>query len=106
MREPRKELSSEERGRIVGAYLCGTAPSTVYKTVNRYKQSGSAQPKGRPGRPKSLNDREQRALKKLVLAGGVGPLVSSRPRMATSNPLGVLLEASGRAVPRRHIPRK
>src|SRR5690242_16167569 len=69
MREPRKELSSEDRGRIVGAYLCGTAPSTVYKTVNRYKQSGSAHPKGRPGRPKSLNDREQRVVKRVVLAG-------------------------------------
>ena len=80
MKIPHKELSSAQRGEIVGAYRFGTRaatiartlgfpPSTVYDTINRYKQTGSVQSKPRPGRPKSLNDRDQRVVKRVVLAG-------------------------------------
>ena len=85
MKMTRKELSSEERAQIVGAYRCGTKPATiaktfgiplptVYDTVNRYKKSGSAQPKVRPGRPQSLSDRDQRVVKGIVLADRRRPL--------------------------------
>ena len=81
----RKELTSEERALIIGAYRCGTKPatiaktfgfppSTVYATVSRYEKSGSAQPKVRPGRPQSLSDRDQRVVKRIVLAGRRQPL--------------------------------
>src|SRR5271167_1168890 len=80
MKIPNKELSSGQRGEIVGAYRIGTRaatiartfgfpPSTVYDIINRYKQTGSIQSKPRPGRPKSLNDRDQRVVKRVVLAG-------------------------------------
>ena len=85
MKITRKELTSEERTLIIGAYRCGTKPatiaktfgiptSTVYGTINRYKKNGSAQPKVRPGRPQSLNDRDQRVVKRIVLAGRRQPL--------------------------------
>ena len=85
METTRKELSSEEREQIVGAHRCGAKPAiiaktlgiplpTVYGTINRYKKSGSAQPKVRPGRPQSLSDRDQRVVKRIVLAGRRQPL--------------------------------
>jgi len=85
MKITHKELTSEEREQIIGAHRCGTKPatiaktlgfppSTVYDTVNRFKQSGSAQPKARPGRPQSLSDRDQRVVKRTVLAGRHRPL--------------------------------
>ena len=75
-----KELSTEQRGQIIGAYLCGTkpatiartlgfAPSTVYATISRYKRTGSAQSRPHPGRPKSLNNRDQRVVRRAVLKG-------------------------------------
>ena len=77
---PRKQLSSEERGQIVGAYRCGVRPTTITRTlgfpsptvygiVNHYKKTGSAQPKARLGRPQILNDRDQRVVKRVALAG-------------------------------------
>lgn len=77
---PHKELSPEDRGRIVGAFKCDTkpaaiartlgfSPSTVYATVNRYKETGSAQPKPRPGRVEKLTARDQRVVQRIVLAG-------------------------------------
>ena len=81
----RKELTSEERAQIIGAHRCGIKPATiaktfgsppptVYDTINRYKKNGSAQPKVRPGRPQSLSDRDQRVVKRIVLAGRRRPL--------------------------------
>ena len=56
-----KELSSEQRERIIGAYLnnvkqniiasqLNISTSTVNNTIKRYKQTNSAIPKKRPGR--------------------------------------------------------
>ena len=81
----RKELSNGQREQIIGAYRCGVKPSiiaqnldipasTVYDTINRYKQNGSSEPKKRSGRPKNLNDRDMRAVKKIVLKGRRTPL--------------------------------
>jgi transposase len=75
-----KELSPEVRWKIVGAHEFGATAatiakayglplSTVYVTIDRYKRTGSAQPKKRPGRPPSLNARDQRVVKRVVLAG-------------------------------------
>ena len=55
-----KELTSEQRERIIGAHLGGVkqnvisaqlniAPSTVNDTIRRYKKTHSATPKKRPG---------------------------------------------------------
>ena len=76
---PRKELSIFDRGRIIGGYKCGVKPaavarllgfppSTVYTTISRYKKTGSAESRARPGRPLSLNARSRRVLKRIVLA--------------------------------------
>ena len=85
MKKTRKELTSEERSKIIGAYQCGVKPadivrtlgfpsSTVYGTIDRFKKTGSAQPKVRPGRPLSLTNRDQRVVKRVVLAGRHRPL--------------------------------
>jgi transposase len=76
---PRKELSIFDRGCIVGGYrlgvkpaaiarVLGFPPSTVYTTISRYKKTGSAESRARPGRPLSLNARSRRVLKRIVLA--------------------------------------
>jgi len=81
----KKELSNEQRERIIGAYLSGTkqkvisaqlsiAPSTVNDTIKRYKQTHSATPKKRPGRPKTLTDRDVRVLKRIVREDRFGSL--------------------------------
>ena len=73
----KKELSNEQRERIIGAHLSGVkqkvisvqlniAPSTVNDTIRRYRQTHSAIPKKRPGRPKVLTDRDRRVLKRIV----------------------------------------
>ena len=62
--KPAKELSLEERWKIVGGYRCGVkpadvarllgfSPSAVYAIIDRYKKTESAQPKPRPGGSKS-----------------------------------------------------
>ena len=81
----KKELSNEQRERIIGAHLSGTkqkvisaqlsiAPSTVNDTIKRYKQTHSATPKKRPGRPKMLTDRDVRVLKRIVREDRFGSL--------------------------------
>jgi len=80
MKKRRKELSSEQRGEIIGAYRCGTKPatiartlgfipSTVYDTISRYKRTSSAQTNPRPGRPQSLGKRGKRVVRRTVLKG-------------------------------------
>ena len=66
----KNEVSKTNRERIIGAYLCGIKQtviskklsiptSTVYDTIKRYKDTGSATPAKRPGRPKSLTQRDK-----------------------------------------------
>jgi transposase len=80
-----KELTSEQRERIIGAYLGGVkqivisaqlniAPSTVNDTITRYKKTHSATPKKRPGRPKVLTERDRRVLKRIVHEDRFGSL--------------------------------
>src|SRR3954466_13360577 len=72
-----KELSEVQRERIIGAYLSGTkqivistqlgiATSTVNRTIKRYKETGSAEPEKRPGRPKILIKRNTRVLHRII----------------------------------------
>jgi transposase len=69
----RKELTSEQREWIIGAYLAGTnglkissslkiPPTMVYDTINRYKKTSSSHPNKHPGRPKTLFNREIHSL--------------------------------------------
>ena len=64
------ELSEAQRERIIGAYLSGIKQtviseklgiptSTVYDTIKRYKDTGSAILEKCPGRPKSLIQRDK-----------------------------------------------
>ena len=81
----RRELSEAEREQIIGAYRCGARPATiartlgfspptVYATVKRYKETGSAQPKPRPGKLPCLSDRGLRVVKRTVLGRRRQPL--------------------------------
>ena len=74
---PKKELTSKQRERIIGAYLTGTnglkissnfniPSSTVYDTINRYKKTGSPHPNKRLGRPKTLSNRGKRFLQSII----------------------------------------
>ena len=74
---PRKELTDAQRNRIIGAYECGVKgsaiveqlglpPSTVYDTIKRYNKTGSPHPQNRSGRPKILNERDERALVRIA----------------------------------------
>ena len=74
---PRKELTDVQRNRIIGAYECGVKgsaiveqlglpPSTVYDTIKRYNKTGSPHPQNRSGRPKILNERDERALVRIA----------------------------------------
>jgi transposase len=80
-----KELSEVQRERIIGAYLNGTkqivistqlgiATSTVNRTIKRYKETGSAEPEKRPGRPKILTKRDTRVLQCIVRTDRFSPL--------------------------------
>src|SRR4051794_7065128 len=82
---PRKELSQSQRGQIIGAFKMGGNPlsiaktlglprSTVYKTVKRYKETGSEEPVKRQGRPKTLSERDKRALNRIAVNNRKAPL--------------------------------
>jgi transposase len=71
------EVSKTHRERIIGAYLCGTKQrvisttlgiptSTVSDIIKKYKETGSTEPKQRPGQPKKLSERDTRALKRII----------------------------------------
>ena len=74
----RKELSDDLRGQIVGAYSVGASmtkiseelevpKTTVWKTINRFKLTGTVAVVPRKGRPCILTDRAARALRRNVL---------------------------------------
>jgi transposase len=63
------EVSKTNQERIIGAYLSGTRQrvisiqlgiltSTVNDIIKKYKETGSAEPKQRPSRPKLLSERD------------------------------------------------
>ena len=65
----RKELSVAQHEQIIGAYINGVKQkvisaqldiptSTINDTIKRYKETGSATPEKRPGRPKLLTQRD------------------------------------------------
>jgi len=73
----RRELTAEERWKVIGAYECGVSgytisrklgfsERTVYDTIDRWKETGSPIPDARPGRPEMLSDRDKRALDRIA----------------------------------------
>ena len=67
-----KELSSEQRERIIGAYLNNVKQNVIASQLNistsmvnntKRKQTNSAIPKKRPGRPKTLTDQDRNVAK-------------------------------------------
>ena len=79
------ELSEAQRERIIGAHLSGIKQtviskklgiptSTVYDTIKRYKDTGSATPAKRPGRPKSLTQHDKRTLTRIIRGNRFSPL--------------------------------
>ena len=74
---PRKELTDDQRNEIIGVYKCGIkgstisvnlglSSSTVYDTINQFNKTGSPHPQYRPGRPKMLSERDERALVRIA----------------------------------------
>jgi len=62
---------------MVGATISeklGIPRSTVYDTINRYKQTGSPHPEKRPGRPEALSERDQCSLVRITLTNRNQPL--------------------------------
>src|ERR1043165_6764494 len=78
-------LSSAQREQIIGAYLVGTKQkiisiqlgiptSTVSDTIKRYKETGSAAPEKRSGRPKLLTQHDTRTLQRIIRTDQFSPL--------------------------------
>ena len=74
---PRRELTVDQRSEIIGVYKCGVKGttiaeklgvplSTVYDTIDRYNKTGSPHPQNRPGWPKVLSERDERALVRIA----------------------------------------
>lgn len=89
------ELSEAQRERIIGAYLSGTKQtvistqlgipsSTVNDTIRRYKKTGSAIPEKRPGRPKSLTQRDKQTLQRIIRDNRFSPLGDITNRLNSS----------------------
>jgi transposase len=89
-----KALSVVQRERIIGAHLNGiklriisselNIPiTTVYDTIKRYDEKGTAQPKKRSGRPKNFSEREKRVLKRVVREDRFAPLGDVASRLNT-----------------------
>ena len=82
---PRKELSQSQRGQIIGAFksgqnaltiakILGFAKATVYKTIKRYEETGSEDPVKCQGCPKTLSERDKRALNRITVNNHQVPL--------------------------------
>ena len=52
----------------------GIPTSTVNDTIKRYKETGSAIPKKRPGRPKMLTQRDTRVLQRIIRTDRFSPI--------------------------------
>jgi transposase len=74
---PRRELTNNQRSKVIGAYQCGVkgsaiiekfglASRTVYNTIERYNKAGSPHTQHRPGRPKMLSERGERSLVRIA----------------------------------------
>jgi transposase len=79
------EVSKTNREWIIGAYLSGTRQrvisiqlgiptSTVNDIIKKYKETGSAEPKQCPRRPKLLSERDTWALKRIIWTDQFSPL--------------------------------
>src|SRR5438046_3108659 len=81
----KKELTNEQREKIIEAYLTdinglkissnfNILSSTVYDTINCYKNNSSPHPKKQSGRPETISDRRKCFLQRIVLKDRFLPL--------------------------------
>jgi transposase len=72
-----RELSVVERAEVIGAWKCDVSKTeiskrleiplrTIYNIIEKYNKEGTVENDKRSGRPKSLSDRDKRALVKVV----------------------------------------
>lgn len=91
----RRELTNDQQSEIIGAYKCGVkgaiiveklrlSPSTVYDTINRFNKTGSPHPPNRPGRPKVLTERDERALVRIANSGRDATLADITAELGTT----------------------
>ncbi|CAB4385965.1 unnamed protein product [Rhizophagus irregularis] len=92
---PGKQVSKANRERIISVYFTGTKQrvisvqlnipeSTICDIVKKYKETGSTEPKQRPGRPKTLKKRDTRALKRIIRTDQFSPLGDVTDKFNTS----------------------
>ena len=62
----------------------GILTSTVNDTIKRYKETGSAIPKKRPGHPKILNQRDELTLQRIVRNNQFDPFSDITSRLNSS----------------------
>ena len=73
----RQELTEFERGVIIGGWIFGHSEreieektgqpkTTIHDTIERYRETGTATPVPRTGRPPILNDRDKRHLVRII----------------------------------------
>lgn len=81
-----EEISMFKKGIVVGLHIAewsvrkiaqevGIGKSTVQRIITNYEETGSAEPKIRPGRPRSTTERQDRSIK---IASVRNPKLSSR----------------------------
>ena len=92
---PGKQVSKANWKWIISIYFTGTKQrvisiqlnileNTVSDIVKKYKETGSTEPKQRPGRPKLLKKRDTRALKRIIRTDRFSPLGDVTDKFNTS----------------------
>ena len=92
---PRNELTSSQRGQIIGAFRIGNKPlsivktfgfarETVYRIIRRYNETGSEDTTKHHGWPKILSERDKRMLNRIAGNNRQAPLAISTRKINTN----------------------
>ena len=92
---PRKELTSSQRGQIIGAFRMGNKPlsivktfgfarETVYRTIRCYNETGSEDTTKHHGRPKILSKCDKRMLNRIAGNNRQAPLAIITSKINTN----------------------